>query len=76
MCGLWLVVAARVQPQVAAQLAAGSEHADVPVVDEDHDGRAGMAQADVVQPAVVSQDARAAAVELFAVDPDSGRRSP
>ena len=26
MCGLWLVVAARVQPQVAAQLAAGSEH--------------------------------------------------
>src|SRR5688572_5788474 len=54
---LWLVVPGRLEDRVAEQLSAGAKHADVPVVDQHEDLRAGVAtaQADVVQPAVVPQ---------------------
>jgi hypothetical protein len=56
--GLWLVVPAGVQVHVSEEFSARAEHADVQIVDED--GYAGVAapEADVVEPAVVTQGQR------------------
>ena len=67
-----MVVPGRVEDQIAEKLSAGAEHPDVPVVDQDEDGCAGVSatEADVVQPAVVSQGEFAVAVDLVVADPD------
>src|ERR1700732_737236 len=62
----WLVVAARIEGQLAQDLALGGEDADVAVGDEDEHAPAlvGSAEADVVQAAAVAQRDGAAGVGL------------
>ena len=70
-----MVVPVRVQGELADQLAGVAvDDADVQVVDEQGDCGAGQAgaEADVVEPAVVSQGDRAAGVDLVVPDPVVG----
>jgi hypothetical protein len=67
---LWLVVLGRVELQFSEEFAVVGEDADVSIVDQNEDVGAGVASADadVVEPAVVSQGEDAAGVDLVVAD--------
>jgi hypothetical protein len=73
---LWLVVLGRVELEFSQELAVVGEDADVAILDQDQDVGAGVASADadVVEPAVVSQGEDAAGVDLVVADAVVGAR--
>jgi hypothetical protein len=71
-----LVVLGRVELEFSQELAVVGEDADVAILDQDQDVGAGVASADadVVEPAVVSQGEDAAGVDLVVADAVVGAR--
>jgi hypothetical protein len=71
---LWLVVLGRVELELSEEFAVVGEDPDVAIVDQDEDVGAGVAaaDADVVEPAVVSQGEDAAGVDLVVADAGVG----